>query len=293
MDVDDLLAGLRFDEELAKALAACDVFLAIIGPRWMELLRTRASSGDRDYVREEIAEALRRKIVVIPVRVGRDGQLPALPRADDLPPEIRDLVHYQKHDVTYEHFGRDASALVGAITAVRRHVRPKTAQVARPLPWGWSIGRIIVGFIAAALSVLIVHEGIIYLLGQVGLINLNRLAVWSMQPVSPWNVPEIVNRMFWGGLWGALFALVYPWIPGRASWLKGLIYGLGIVVVSNWILLPLIRGRFFQVGDPALFGGLDPLRMINTVLIVGGFGLALGIIYGLMARPRSLEGENA
>jgi len=33
MDVDDLLAGLRFDEELAKALAACDVFLAIIGPR--------------------------------------------------------------------------------------------------------------------------------------------------------------------------------------------------------------------------------------------------------------------
>ena len=76
MDVDDLLAGLRFDEELAKALAACDVFLAVIGPRWMDLLKARASGPDRDYVREEIAEALKRKIVVIPVRVGREGQLP-------------------------------------------------------------------------------------------------------------------------------------------------------------------------------------------------------------------------
>ena len=99
MDVDNLLAGLRFDEELAKALAACDVFLAVIGPHWLNLLKTKASSGDRDYVRGEIASALRRKIVVIPVRVGREDQLPPLPRAKELPPEIRDLVHYQKHDV--------------------------------------------------------------------------------------------------------------------------------------------------------------------------------------------------
>jgi TIR domain len=44
MDVDDLLAGLRFDQELAKALAACDVFLAIIGPRWMDLLNRSAET---------------------------------------------------------------------------------------------------------------------------------------------------------------------------------------------------------------------------------------------------------
>ena len=81
MDVDNLLAGLRFDEELANALAACDVFLAVvIGPHWLELLKPKASRGDRDYVREEIASALRRKIVVIPVRVGRENQLPPLRR---------------------------------------------------------------------------------------------------------------------------------------------------------------------------------------------------------------------
>ena len=149
MDVDDLLAGLRFDEELAKALAACDVFLAIIGPRWMDLLKTRALSDDRDYVREEIAEALRRKIVVIPVRVGREGQLPPLPRADDLPSEIRDLVHYQKHDVTYEHFRRDASALVDAITTVRRHVRPETVRVPLRVALATAASVLAIGWVSA------------------------------------------------------------------------------------------------------------------------------------------------
>ena len=85
MDVDNLLVGQRFDVELAKALDACDVLIAVIGPRWMDLLTTRTASGERDYVREEIAAALKRNIVVIPVRVGREGSMPALPRADDLP----------------------------------------------------------------------------------------------------------------------------------------------------------------------------------------------------------------
>jgi hypothetical protein len=106
MDVDNLLAGQRFDEELAKALASCDVFLAIIGPRWLDLLTDKAASGERDYVREEIAAALDRKIVVIPVRVGREGTMPALPRAGELPEDIVDLVHYQKQDVAHERFGR-------------------------------------------------------------------------------------------------------------------------------------------------------------------------------------------
>jgi len=59
MDVDNLLAGQRFDRELEKALAQTDVFLAVIGPRWMELFAGRQTSK-RDYVREEIAGALKR-----------------------------------------------------------------------------------------------------------------------------------------------------------------------------------------------------------------------------------------
>ena len=60
MDVDNLMAGQRFDRELEKALAETDVFLAVMGHRWMDLYRARQASGERDYVHEEIAGALRR-----------------------------------------------------------------------------------------------------------------------------------------------------------------------------------------------------------------------------------------
>ena len=132
-DVDDLLAGQRFDEDLVKALAACEVFVAILGPRWVELLKARAATGERDC--EEIAAALRRKIVVIPVRVGREGQLAPLPRADDLPEDIGDLVLYQKHDVAHERFGRDIAELHEAITIVRRTKRPQLGAPRARLSW--------------------------------------------------------------------------------------------------------------------------------------------------------------
>ena len=148
-----------------------------------------------------------------------------------------------------------------------------------------TIGRIVLGFIAAAISVLIVHEGIVYLLAQAGRIDLSRLPVWSMRPIPPFDVPDLVNRIFWGGLWGALFGLIYEWVPGAMAWLKGLIFGLFVVVVSNWILLPLIKGQVFGQPNQVFFGHFDPARMLNTIAIVGGFGLALGVIYGLM-RPK-------
>ena len=116
MDVDNLLPGERFDLRLKEALAGTDVFLAVIGARWPELLEARAESGERDYVREEIAAALAAKIVVIPVLMDRA----ALPKAASLPEDIRELALYHKHDVVYESFGRDVAALIVAIETHRQ-----------------------------------------------------------------------------------------------------------------------------------------------------------------------------
>lgn len=145
-----------------------------------------------------------------------------------------------------------------------------------------ALGRIVLGFIAAVIAVAIVHEGIIYGLTLGGWI---RGTAWGMQPIPPWGVPRLINNMFWGGLWGALFAAIYHRLPSSRAWLNGLIYGLSIVVVSNWLLLPLIKGQIFGQPGQVLFGGLDPRRMWPAIVIVGGYGLALGVIYGLI-RPR-------
>ena len=144
MDVDNLLAGQRFDKELEKALAATDVFLAVIGPKWMDLLKARTDSDERDYVREEIAGALKRGIMVIPVLI----EHAVLPRGVDLPDDIREMVLHQKHDISHEHFGRDVEALVIAIKAGRKAVQ---SEAATPKTVRWGI--IASGVCIAALAV--------------------------------------------------------------------------------------------------------------------------------------------
>lgn len=116
MDVDNLAPGQRFDQQLASALAKCDVFLAVIGPRWVESLAARQRSGERDYVREEIAAALSRKILVVPVTIDRAP----LPPANALPPDIRALVLHQKLDLSHERFGRDVDDLIATIRGTNR-----------------------------------------------------------------------------------------------------------------------------------------------------------------------------
>ncbi len=118
MDVDNLLAGERFDLKLKEALADTEVFLAVIGPRWLSLLEARMASGERDFVREEIGEALAAGIAVIPVLMDRAP----MPKAASLPEDIRELTLYHKHDIAYESFGRDVAALIEAIETHRHRL---------------------------------------------------------------------------------------------------------------------------------------------------------------------------
>jgi hypothetical protein len=147
MDVDNLLAGQRFDRELEKALDQTDVLLAVIGPGWLELLAERADSGERDYVRAEIAGALQRGIVVIPVLIERTP----LPRADALPGDIRDLVLHHKHVVSHEQFGRDLAGLIRAIREARKAAHAEAGGRGAAVRW---IG-------AAALAALLLGGGVL------------------------------------------------------------------------------------------------------------------------------------
>ena len=110
MDVDHVPAGVDFVEHLHRQVAACDVFLAIIGPNWLDAKdgdgRRRFDNPD-DFVTVEIAAALARNIRVIPVLV--DGA--RMPKADKLPDAIKPLVRRNAVEVRNTNFGRDAEAL--------------------------------------------------------------------------------------------------------------------------------------------------------------------------------------
>ena len=115
MDVDHIPPGVDFVTHLNNQVAACDVFLAIIGPNWLNVTNEK---GDRrldaadDFVAIEIAAALARNIRVIPVLV--DGA--RMPKVGELPKPLKPLVRRQAIDLRHTHFGRDADALIEKIS---------------------------------------------------------------------------------------------------------------------------------------------------------------------------------
>jgi hypothetical protein len=127
MDVEGVPAGMDFIEHIKEKVSVCDVFLAIIGPNW---LNARDEMGNRrletpdDLVAVEIAAALKRNIPVVPVTV--DGARP--PRADELPDDIKTLARRHAVEIRTNHFRRDAQALTDAIRYLIQSKRPMMAR---------------------------------------------------------------------------------------------------------------------------------------------------------------------
>src|SRR5262249_19587952 len=114
MDVDHIPPGVDFINHLNDQVAACDFFIAIIGPNWVN---ARNENGERrlfdpnDFVAIEVAAALARDIRVIPVLVD-DARMP---KASELPEGLNPLVRRHAINLRHDHFGRDAQALIEKI----------------------------------------------------------------------------------------------------------------------------------------------------------------------------------
>jgi hypothetical protein len=138
-----------------------------------------------------------------------------------------------------------------------------------------STKNLFLGFIAGAIAVLVFHQSMILILH---LMKQTPNFPWSMKAAGPFNVPAIVNSMFWGGLWGSVFAAIGHAIPAGASWLRGIAFGLlGPWLLGNGILVPLFKG------GPFLFGFAVP-RMIIGALIGATFGLGLALVFSALKR---------
>ena len=122
IDVDNMPAGADFVEHLGKQVANCDIFLCTVGPNWLNAKdddgRRRLDQPD-DYVRVEIAEALKRTIPVIPVLI--DGA--RVPKRGELPDDIAPLTRRQAVEVRNSNFRRDADDLTQKISGILREKR--------------------------------------------------------------------------------------------------------------------------------------------------------------------------
>jgi hypothetical protein len=124
----DMRAGIKFPEVLERRLAECKVMLVLIGPEW---LNARDKQGHRrldnsdDWVRLEIARALKRNITVVPVRINGTE----LPPKEELPNDIQALLDHQAASVTTAGFRHEMSGLAHDIRSIpgSRRWRPITA----------------------------------------------------------------------------------------------------------------------------------------------------------------------
>src|SRR5437016_8659413 len=127
MDVDNIPGGINFEEYLNNQVAQCDAMLSVIGPSWLnakdEADQRRLDKPD-DFVAIEIAAALARNILVIPVLV--DGT--RMPKASELPDSLKPFALRNAIQLRNTNFGSDTEQLVTQMREALALVRPERTE---------------------------------------------------------------------------------------------------------------------------------------------------------------------
>ena len=106
IDVDSIALGRDFRQGLQESLKSCDAVLALIGPGWLD---AKDAAGKRrledpdDYVRLEIAVALKRNIPVTPVLL----QGASMPPVERLPGDLKDLAFRNGFELSHTRWHSD------------------------------------------------------------------------------------------------------------------------------------------------------------------------------------------
>src|SRR5262249_4026513 len=104
----------EFPLAIESAVASSDVLLVLIGKQWLDF---KSADGRRrlddpaDFVRREIATALKHSLRVIPVLLNHAR----LPDMENLPSDLQRLVEHQAIELTEERWDYDLGRLITAL----------------------------------------------------------------------------------------------------------------------------------------------------------------------------------
>ena len=129
MDIDTIEPGEDFVAVIENAVGSCEILIAIIGRNWLSGtgVTTGRLDNPNDFVRVEIATALRRDIRVIPVLVQRA----TMPTPQDLPDDLTKLTRRNAVELSDLRWQNDVEELISVmerILARQEEARRKTAQ---------------------------------------------------------------------------------------------------------------------------------------------------------------------
>jgi formylglycine-generating enzyme required for sulfatase activity len=136
MDVDTIEGGTDFVKVLEDAVQSCDVLIALIGRQWLSIKDKdgkRRLDSPEDFVRIEIATALKRNIRVIPVLVDSVD----MPQPSELPENLKALARRNALQVNHHSFNPDVYRLIEHTKSAldeaeeSREMKAKALQAAR------------------------------------------------------------------------------------------------------------------------------------------------------------------
>jgi hypothetical protein len=128
---------------------------------------------------------------------------------------------------------------------------------------------VVLGFIAGAIGVIIFHQGLIWILDVTGVLP---ISPYSLKPVGPFGVPQVLSLAFWGGIWGIALILVMEEVrDANRLWVAFMFGGILPPLVGILIVTPIKGGN---VAD-----WLEWRRILLAFLINAVWGLGTAIVY--------------
>jgi hypothetical protein len=124
MDVDDIPPGADFASHIDAKVGSCDAMVVVIGKNWLTARSAQGQlrlSDPNDFVGLEVAMALQRGVLVIPVLVGGA----AVPKEGELRADLKELALHNAVALNDQDFQRDTDHLIGALEKLPNLARPR------------------------------------------------------------------------------------------------------------------------------------------------------------------------
>ena len=127
VDVDTIEPGEDFVAVIENAVGSCDILIAVIGRNWLSASGSGRLDNPNNFVRLEIATALRRDIRVIPVLVQRAS----MPKPQDLPEDLVPLTRRNAIELSDLRWQTDVDQLISVMERVLAKRRGPIEEVDR------------------------------------------------------------------------------------------------------------------------------------------------------------------
>ena len=132
--------GAQWPDALLENARTCDVFLALIGQKWLTITGADGRPrifAENDWVRREIAAALGAARTVTPILL---GDTPRLDPAADLPDDIRDLACRQGPRLDIRQFDDNYAGLERKLMEIEPGLRPRPPRAGIRIDSGLEVG---------------------------------------------------------------------------------------------------------------------------------------------------------